>query len=114
MSGKQIKIIAAIVVLAVAGVLAYRSMSDETNLPTSSGFVCVETGKIFELSLDDVAMIPAPNPDTGQRTLLPCSMGDDGKYHVGEQFRGSLTGSLADVNQFVDVQSLEVKTKDGN
>ena len=114
MSSKQIKIIVAIVVLAVAGILAYRSMNNGPDLPTSSGFVCVETGEVFEMALDDVAIIPGLNPNTGRRTLLPCSRGEDGRYHVSEYYRGSLTGSLNDVNKYVDVQSLEVKTKDGN
>jgi hypothetical protein len=114
MSGKQIKVVAAVVILIVAGILTYRTLSDAPDVPSEVAFVCVASGKIYTLKVDDVAIIPAPNPDTGERTLLPCSRGKDGVYRVSARYRDALTGSLSDVNKYVDVQTLEVKPKDGS
>ena len=70
-------------------------------------FVCVETGELFRLDRDRVVRLPAENPDTGRRTLLPCVQRDDGEFHVSDHYRGSLT-KLADANHYVDAETLRV------
>jgi hypothetical protein len=71
--------------------------------------VCVATGKTYWMSRDDLLRIPAQNPDTGQRTLLPCVERDGGLFVIS-RYRDALEGdSLKELNRYVDSETLQVK-----
>ena len=115
MSGKVAKILLGVIFLAGAALIAAQSFkSREGGVAEKSNFVCIATGEMFTLDMDDVAIIPAANPKTGERTLLPCSRGDDGVMRVGEQFRASLAGKLKDAAKYVDPYNLEVLSSPRN
>lgn len=111
MSSKAGKIALAIAVLVVAGLVYMRTTggAPDAGLPKDFGFVCVVTGEVFDMDIDDVLSIPAKNPKTGERTLLPCKPDENGVMRVLEFYRAPLMGDLKDVNKFVDPASLEVK-----
>jgi len=80
--------------------------------PSRSGksqFVCVATGEIFWLERKP-RIPPAENPDTGQRTLVPCHENEDGTVSVSSRVR-SVVKQLDDegVNQYVDPETLVVR-----
>ncbi len=50
---------------------------------------------------------PMPNPDTGQRTLLPYEM-KDGPLYIHERYRGYVQ-ILSEVNKHVDPETFECK-----
>jgi hypothetical protein len=109
MSGKSAKIALAVFILVVAGLLARRALHNGTEVAAEANFVCVATGETFSLNLDQIAMIPAENPNTGERTLLPCSRSEDGVLRVGARYQPSLVNDLKEVNKYVDPMSLEVR-----
>lgn len=95
--------------LVVAGLLAWRALAPaDSPIGDTISFVCVATGKTYNINRDDVGSIPLKNPDTGQVTLLPCAR-REGKLFVDSHYRSALKG-LAEVNQYVDTNTLEVKS----
>jgi hypothetical protein len=92
------------------GLLAVRYLKAEA--PPGGGrraFVCVATGEVFQLNIDQTGMIPARNARTGQRTLLPCAMDDQGRPRVEAHYRAVLLERLARDNRFVDEDTLCVR-----
>jgi hypothetical protein len=67
----------------------------------------VATGATFEIDRKDVNVLPMPNPDTGEMTLVPCVRREDGLY-VDSHYR-TLIEDFGDVNQYVDGATLAVK-----
>ena len=104
----RVKLVAAGVCVLLALVVGFQLGGGGSPLPAGVRFVCVETGASFWLDRGDVAFIPAENPDTGRRTLLPCIEGDDGTLQVGQHYRQTLDG-LADVKVCVDSETLGVR-----
>ncbi|MBN1513008.1 MAG: hypothetical protein JXB13_13415 [Phycisphaerae bacterium] len=95
--------------LVVAGLLAWRALGPaESPIGDTISFVCVATGKTYNIDRDEVESIPLKNPDNGKATLLPC-VRRDGKLIVDPHYRGALK-DLAEVNQYVDTNTLEVKS----
>ena len=89
--------------------------SGDDGVPTDANFICVRTGVRFNLVIADVAIIPAANPETGQRTLLPCAWDDERRLCVDEHYRAVLDGRLAGVNHWVDPVTLRVRSlRDGD
>jgi len=73
--------------------------------------VCVATGKTFWLERAP-RIPPVANPETGQKTLLPCYQKADGKLYVDARYRGLIRQLQADgVNQFVDPDTLLVRAE---
>ena len=91
---RTVKIVVSIVALALAGYLGRSFWSDGSPLPSRFHFVCVETGKIFNLSVEEAGMIPATNHKTGRRTLIPCVPDEDGGYRNDENGRASCRESV--------------------
>jgi hypothetical protein len=98
-----------VVALAVAGVLTYRAMSGPEELSEDVNFVCVASGKTFSIDRDNVTSLPVQNPETKQATLVPC-VRREGKLFVDRHYR-SVLEELAEVNQYVDKETLAVKSK---
>ncbi|MCB9849106.1 MAG: hypothetical protein H6817_00205 [Phycisphaerales bacterium] len=96
--------------LIVAVIIAWPFLRGAPGPETEFTMVCVATGEVFTLDVDEVGMVPARNPKTGERTLVPCVRDDDGTLHVAERYAGALTGELAEVNRVVDVDTLRVRS----
>lgn len=110
MSPQVKKIILAVVLLVVAGVVYFSVGRSQSALPGSIKFVCVATGKVFSFSPSNMPSIfPAKNPDTGQMTLLPATEKDGKLYASSRYARDSLREpELAKVNKYVDPSTYEV------
>jgi hypothetical protein len=105
--GKLSALLGGVIVLAV-GALVYAQIRGARPLPDAVKFVCVATGKTYAISRDKIKRVPLDNPDTGERTLLPC-VDRGGKLFVSERYRDSLE-NLGEKNHYVDPESLAVQT----
>lgn len=94
----------------LAGYVAGTTLFAGPDVPTRAVFVCVATGEMFDLHIEEALMIPAKNKKTGQRTLVPCVRDDDGTLRVGDHYRNLFEGRLKEVNRYVDPDTLEVRT----
>ncbi len=107
-SATRVKLAAAGVCFLLALIVGFQIGGGGSPLPDGVQFVCVETGDTFWLDRSEIACIPAQNPDTARRTLLPCIKSEDGVLRVGEHYREVLAG-LAEVNAHVDTDTLGVR-----
>jgi hypothetical protein len=107
LEGQKTKLIAAFVILGVAGGMFYFWSGDDARDPRIE-FVCVETGDVFTVRRSDVSRIPRENPSTGRRTLLPLIEEGETKM-VAARWSRSLYEELSDVNEYVDPRTLEVR-----
>jgi hypothetical protein len=105
------KVSAAVVVMVGAiGYFAYQNRGEPTRVGKRQ-FVCVETGKFYWFSRDDAPRIlPGTNPDTKKQTLMPVSVGEDGKLYVRERSASAMRRELAELNKFVDPETLLIKS----
>ncbi|RMF73597.1 MAG: hypothetical protein D6744_15420 [Planctomycetota bacterium] len=102
--------IAAVVLLA-AGYLFYRNMGANDparGLPGQIPCVCVATGEIFYIDREDLTRLPAENPKTKERTLVPVAKREDGSYRVSSQSE-AIVRSLGEKNKYVDLKTFVVK-----
>lgn len=107
-----IKIVAAVVILAVAGAVIYFRGRGSTALPDKLTFVCVETGKLYYLDRGPSRVPPVTNPDTGRDTLMPCFKDEDGSYYIRRRSSEPLGALIAaNLNHCVDPKSLRVDVK---
>ena len=104
-----IRVSLSLAALAVAGYLLSTVRSSD-GVPSRFPFVCVETGEVFMLSIEETGTNPAKNPRTARRTLVLCERRDDGTYAVAKDDAWLITEELKDVNAFVDPVTLEIKT----
>ncbi len=109
MKSEQKKLILVVALLAGAvGIYVYVGRSPE---PLGGvRFVCVETGKTVWLDQGDIpSILPATNPRTGRRTLIPATE-RDGKIYASERYAWGLLAEpeIAEVNKYVDPETLEV------
>ena len=105
---KNLKIgVSAVVLLGAVGYAWSVLKPDPPPIPGQRTFVCVVTGERFELRTEDVFYVPAPNPKTGEETLVPCKMVGD-KLVVSSHYRGVVLGEFKDINKYVDPNTLEV------
>ncbi|MFO0837804.1 MAG: hypothetical protein U1D55_04705 [Phycisphaerae bacterium] len=103
------KISLAVAILALAaGVFWWQSRSGEPRLEGKITYVCVATGKKFTFERGKTRILPLENPETKQRTLLPCGQ-EDGVWRVSSRC-AQLVRDLGDQNKFVDPESLVVKS----
>ena len=75
-------------------------------------FVCVATGNRFHFDIDDVGMIPAKNPQSGLRTLVPYACDECGVCVVVPCSRSLLNSRLKDRNVVVDLESYTFTAED--
>ena len=112
MNSDQKKIAVVVLLLIVAvGTYFYFGRSSGP-LPDTVKFVCVATGKVYNLSRDKVpSILPATNPSTGEKTLIP-AVEENGKVYASERYAPGLLADpeLAKVNKYVDPKTLEVRT----
>jgi len=107
MDTKAIKIGAAVVLLAAAAGLTYYNLRSDKVLGDTVSYVCVSTGKVYQIPRGGPPRVaPLENPETRQRTLLPCQKRDDG-FYISDRQRSALK-ELGDQNKVVDVQTLRV------
>lgn len=110
MSPQTKKIIVAVALLVVAGVVYFIYGRTESALPGSFKYVCVATGKVFSYSASDMpTILPAKNPSTGQMTLVP-AVEKDGKLYANPRHARDVLRDpeLAKVNKYVDPTTFEV------
>jgi hypothetical protein len=110
MSPQAKKIIVAVALLVVAGVVYFMFGRTGSALPGSIKYVCVATGKIYSFSPSNLpSILPGKNPSTGQATLLPVTE-EDGKVYASPRYARDLLRNpeLAKVNKYVDPNSFEV------
>lgn len=105
---QKAKLVLAVVILVVAAAYAVYQLTRPGVISNKVELVCVATGEVYAMSRDELIMIPAKNPDTNQRTLLPCHE-KDGKLYVNERYRAALE-RLGDQNHYVDPETLAVRT----
>lgn len=112
LKSKAGKVAIAVALLVVAIVLlALRGGSGEPPRADKSEFVCVATGKTFWLDRE-TRFFPFENPDTGEKTLLPCHEGEDGGLYVSAGCRDLVKQLDRDgINKYVDPQTLRVRTE---
>lgn len=104
---KRLILVGALLVVAV-GVYWFWGRSPS---PLSDGiaFVCVATGETFRIDRDDLTTTyPVPNPETNQRTLLPCTTKDGKAYVMGRYAPFVARLEEEKVNKYVDPQTLEI------
>lgn len=105
-SKKKLILVAALLVVAV-GVYWFWGRAPQP-LTGSLKFVCVATGKQYTFRRSAApAALPGTNPDTNENTLLPCSE-RDGKLYISGSYSRLLHDRLAEVNRYVDPDTLEV------
>ncbi|MCC7293803.1 MAG: hypothetical protein IT449_17225 [Phycisphaerales bacterium] len=103
--------LAAILALASGGVLTFRyfrNPSSPAPLARQLVFIDVTSGERMDIDLQSIRVIPAKNPKTGQRTLIPCGQNADGKWVVDAHYRDAVS-AFGEANRYVDPKSLEVK-----
>lgn len=107
---RVLAISAAVAALGLCAYVVFRPDPSYPTLPTQVNFVCVKTGERFVLDrrAPECRIIPAQNPRTHERTLLPCSE-VDGKWVVNDHYRGAVV-NFAGENHYVDPQTLEVRS----
>jgi len=113
MKGERRNLVLAVVAVAAlvaAALFAWPYLQPAAGPATELQLVCVASGKKFTLPVDEAAMIPARNPDTGAYTLLPYTRGDDGTVRIEERYRPALAG-LTDVNRAVDPETYVVSVQ---
>ena len=98
----------AVVILVVAAGYATYQLTRRGPVSSTVSLVCAATGKTFRMDRDELIMIPMRNPDTGERTLLPCHEEEGGLY-VNSRYRGALD-QLGENNRYVDPETLAVRT----
>ncbi len=103
------KIIAALAMFGLAAFLLMPKSSPYPSIPDRFDYVCVSTGEMFSLSIEEAAMIPARHPQTKVRTLIPCIRNDDGTVAIEEGFRETLERELSKYNHVVEMETLIVK-----
>jgi len=106
-----VMIVSSVAALALAAWLLVPYLQSAPGPLTEIYFVCVATGEVVELTVDEAGMIPAKNRKTGERTMVPCVRSDDGGYRAAASYKQLLEGRLKDVNRFVDPVTLEVLSK---
>lgn len=102
-------IILAVGLLVVAGAIYWYAGRSTSPLPDKVRYVCIATGEQFTFSWEKRPnTTPGTNPKTGALTLLP--VGEvDGKLMVGGSGARALQDSrFAEVNRYVDPDTLEV------
>jgi hypothetical protein len=102
------KLILAGALLVAAVVILLVQLRGEGPLPDEVTYVCVATGRTYNLDRDEVKWIPHENPDTGEETLLPGLKKEDGMY-LDPYYRAALK-RLGDANKCVDPETLKVRT----
>lgn len=104
---KGLKIGIALVLMAVAVGIWYWNRP-QRQFPSEWTFVCVATGKVFSIPNEGrVREFPLENPETRERTLLPCSKHEDGSYYISSRWRDAVR-QLGDANKTVDPETLKV------
>ena len=69
--------------------------------------VCVATGRTYTIDRDDINTLPVKNPDTGERSLVPC-VKREGRLYADAHYRGLLQ-AFGEVNQHVDEDTMVVR-----
>jgi hypothetical protein len=100
-----------VVVVLLAAAIVFLSFrgGGKPSRSAKSQFVCVATGETFWLKRKP-RIPPVENPDTGQRTLVPCHENEDGTTSVSSRVRSVVTQlDREGVNKYVDPETLTIR-----
>lgn len=103
------KFVLIVVLLIAAGAVYWFTSSNRATLPRTLTYVDVTTGKVYSLPRGETRIPPVENPETGERTLVPCYRTDDGQLFVAGRMYSLIRNELKGVNQVVDPETLEVR-----
>lgn len=91
------------------GFVVFRFFNPPGRLPDEINFICVETGKTYWIDRYKLVQVPAPNPETGELTLLPCTE-RDGQLYLDPHYAPSLE-RFGERNKYVDPETLAIRTR---
>ena len=106
---QKAKLSLAIVILVIAAGWAGYQLTRPGPISNRLMLVCAATGETFLRDRGDVPVIPMKNPETGERTVLPCHKNDDGELYVNSRYRAALV-KLGEKNRYVDTETLRVQS----
>lgn len=92
--------------IVLAGLLVAILPRKASAIPDRIDLVCVETGRQVTRDRDEIRRIPAPNPDTGRRTMFPVAR-RDGRLFVDSHYAPLVRAMEA--TAYVDAQTLEIR-----
>lgn len=102
-----------VAVLLIAAIAIY-SFAGGGGTPSRSGkvqFVCVATGETFWLERKP-RILPVENPDTGQKTLVPCHEKEDGTISISTRIRSVVEQLEKDgINKYINPETLTVRAE---
>ena len=108
LAGNRVVVLALCV---IAGLVVARTLWADPSL-VSMSLVCVATGDCFRFDHDEVGVIPAQNPKSGLRTLVPFTCDESGVCVVVPCCRPLLNTRLKGCNVVVDLETFEFDFKD--
>ncbi len=103
--------IVVLVLCIIAGLVVARTLWADSSRVTM-GLVCVATGDRFRFDHDEVGMIPAKNPKSGLRTLVPFACDEGSVCTIVPCCRSLLNTRLKDCNVVVDLETFEFDSRD--
>ncbi|MEW6250658.1 MAG: hypothetical protein AB1716_08410 [Planctomycetota bacterium] len=111
MRAERTRLIIGVALLAAAGgLILWRWPARRPAFADTAPFVCVATGEVFHLTLEErPAFPPGQNPKTGTATLLPAEVLADGRLVAKARYAPLLQDAeLAKANRYVDPNTLEL------
>jgi hypothetical protein len=103
----KLGLLAGLVVVAVGAYLVRGSRTPTRRSKVQ--YVCIATGETFWLARGTCKILPATNPKSGEKTLVPCHKREDGRLQVSSRCRGLIRRLERDaVNKLVDPETLLV------
>ncbi len=102
--------IALVVIVLAAAIAMFAFQGSEK--PARTGqveYVCVKTGKTFWFKREPT-ILPRENPETHEKTLVPCHETEDGQLVIDPRQRAVIQQLEKDgINKFVDPETLVVR-----
>ena len=104
------KVVVAVLALLAAGYF-YFSNAPSNTLSNSIPFACVETGEVFYLARSEMpSVLPAKNPSTNNRTLLPAEVRGEQVFLVERYAEMLNSEQLKGLVKRVDLTTFEIRS----
>jgi len=79
--------------------------------PSSVTLLDVKTGELYQTSTKRL-MLPAKNPDSGERCLFPVFKDDEGEWRIGTHYQGAVAGIEFNPQVVLDLDSGRINATD--